>query len=267
MIAGSIAQLSYWYSGLADWLLIDPLNPAQIPFGTEFYLCVLWLNTGNERMIGHVEVEITSPSGEKPSLVATEGQDLAADPGSGYGVIFGGITLDEVGGYQAEVRLYSLEDSEKILLDVSKGVLVGDIIGSQVCPISGNFDINVVNEAGGDLDIVSKEIAFSPDSIAVIVGWAVCRCNHPSSVKLRLYVDEVQIAESGYVVDATYAPMIILIGLKAVSGTSICKLGCHNYVANPSRTIFSIYRPTIYQTGNPYTPPLAGIGIGSVKLA
>lgn len=225
------------------------INPSGLASKAELYLVdgisivatsgiIPFVSTGDHQPI-IFPVTMPMTEGEYPVWVDVLVENL---------LVFAGIGTEEV----------------KIIM----GEFVEDIIGSQVSSAA----LETVIEPGGDYDIVSKSIAFSPDSIAVVVGWAVCSSKREwLELKLRLYVDNIQIAESGYlpwVWTLDQRPMIILIGLKAVSGTSVCKLGCHNYAAPDYYPDFerAIYISRSIVQGHYTTPPLAGIAIGSAKF-
>jgi hypothetical protein len=107
-IQGSIVGLTYWHQGLPDWLELNPQSLSQLARGTDLYLAVWWLNTGDTNIHGHVDLEVTLPEQSKMVIEATQNQDMLASPGNGYGVVFDKITLSQIGSYQGQVTLSSL---------------------------------------------------------------------------------------------------------------------------------------------------------------
>jgi len=103
--AGHIADIMYWYEGLANWMHLDPANPPSAPQDTELHLAVYWVNDGNAPISGHVDLTITRPDSTTVSPEDVLNQDQSAPPGSGWGVQFAPVTLDQMGSYQARATL------------------------------------------------------------------------------------------------------------------------------------------------------------------
>jgi hypothetical protein len=95
----------YWYPGLPDWALLYPDSPPSVPGGTEFHLALNWLNNGSVSVRGHVDLTVTRPDGSQMVPPAVLNQDNVAAPGSGWGVQFAPITLDQAGSWTARAVL------------------------------------------------------------------------------------------------------------------------------------------------------------------
>ena len=105
---GAITGLIYWHQGLSAWLGLSPSSPPQLAQGSELYLAVCWVNTGNADLCGHIDLKVIFPDQSKKVVAATQNQDLSASPGNGWIVAFDKVTLSQVGNYQAEITLSSL---------------------------------------------------------------------------------------------------------------------------------------------------------------
>ncbi len=112
-----IFEIDYWIDGMASWEIIwsdstgpvpvGPPNysdrPAQV--GEDMYFSIAWFNTGAVAVTGHVDLELTSPSGTKYDLNAYSGQDRTQNPNSGTFVGFSGHLLNEAGTWQIKATL------------------------------------------------------------------------------------------------------------------------------------------------------------------
>lgn len=110
MPAGNIATVLYWYPGLGTWVDLATGVP-EVPASTEFAVACGWINTGALRAAGHVDAIVTKPDGTQVTLLATEGQDLVADPGSSKTVGFRAIVFDQPGDYQGEFVLKMMDEA------------------------------------------------------------------------------------------------------------------------------------------------------------
>ena len=109
--------------------------------------------------------------------------------------------------------------------------------------------------AGTDFDLATCTTNFAATSRAVASGATWIRQGYPNSLKVRLYMDGVQVAESEFVV--LYA-LRMLQGTAALSGSKIVKIAVHNY--NAADVDFLSNAPG---TGQPI---IMGVMVGSIKL-
>ena len=110
--------------------------------------------------------------------------------------------------------------------------------------------------AGSDIDLVSVTPTFDASSMAVAVGVTrVYAMEVADKHKIRLYMDAVQVAESGFV---TYWVVYVVVGTRALSGAKVCKMSAHNYDSSARYLWF----PCGDAVGNKIP---AGIGVGSIK--
>ena len=110
--------------------------------------------------------------------------------------------------------------------------------------------------AGSDYDLTSLTQAYDSSSLmllyACVFGWAVT-----SSIKIRLYADGVQKAESSYL--NVGGSVVMLTSYASLSGSKTVKISAHNYTgAGVTLYLFAAY-------GTP-KPVIANIHAGSVKV-
>ena len=115
IVAGRIWHVDYWYEGLDAWRdletdFVPPKVGAEIHFGPR------WVNDGNIALTGHVDMEITSPTGVKHTPYAVLNQDMKTDPRSGFGVQFEPLLIDEAGEWGVRVVL-KVEGSPSVIAD------------------------------------------------------------------------------------------------------------------------------------------------------
>ncbi len=138
------------------------------------------------------------------------------------------------------------------------GSLAEDTTGSaetaETAGFAGGFwDSVQVNE---ETTLATVTPTFDASSMAVAVGHAGCAAATGNKLKVGLYMDGVKVAESGYV-PAGVDTNIVLIGTKAMSGATVCKLTVDNPGGNSS-----LYGG-VKETGSPMHWV---IGVGSIKL-
>ncbi len=104
---------------------------------------------------------------------------------------------------------------------------------------------------------VTKTQTYASASLAVGVAVTWIAPDTASAVKVRLIMDGVQVAESGYI--AVSEQFQIVIGTKALSGSKDCSCQVHNYSAG---TV--VIRSISGAAGT--MPEGAGIVIGNVKV-
>ena len=112
-----IPEIDYWVEGMPGWGIIwsDPAGPVPVgppnyssrpaEVGEAMYLLVYWFNTGDVTVTGHVDLELTAPSGAKYNLTAYLNQDETQNPNSGIGVGFNPFTLNEAGTWSLKTKL------------------------------------------------------------------------------------------------------------------------------------------------------------------
>jgi len=141
--------------------------------------------------------------------------------------------------------------------------LAEDILGSQMCALTeeysgGNsFYRNDAIGAGADFEFVALTQAYDASSLAVGVGVFDVETNTADTIKVRLFMDGVQVAESAFLL---VDPLLyILMATRALSGTVECKLEAHNYGGGES---------TFYIMGRMNGDIVSAvIAVGSVKIA
>ena len=92
------------------------------------------------------------------------------------------------------------------------------------------YELWTTLDADADLDLVDKTDTYDADSLAVASAvLAAVQAQVADEMKIRLYMDGVQVAESGFVTAAKAS--YTLIATRALSGEDECKIGVHNYGA------------------------------------
>lgn len=104
IISGYLFDPLYWYEGLDSWkeLVTEYIPPDK---GTEINFAPGWVNDGNVAVMGHIDIEATSPTGVKHAPSAIDGQDQTKTPGHGKIVSFNSILLNEAGTWSLRVVL------------------------------------------------------------------------------------------------------------------------------------------------------------------
>ncbi|GAJ12171.1 unnamed protein product [marine sediment metagenome] len=147
-----IFEIFYWVEGMATWGTIwsDPTGPVPVPspnysgrpakVGEEMYLGVWWYNNGEVTVTGHVDLELTAPSGAKHVLSASSGQDETQDPNSGAASVFNPFTLNEAGTWSLKATLSHAGDTldeETTSFPVEVPAKIPTIISITVSPKTG----------------------------------------------------------------------------------------------------------------------------------
>ncbi len=117
------------------------------------------------------------------------------------------------------------------------GTLVGgplseDVTGENGCTIapgggSGWYYMETGPPSGGDLELASKALTFNANSMAVGGAYFYGLADYSNSVKLRLYMGGVQVAESIYI--PPEVDNVVTTGTRALSGLQTCKAALHGY--------------------------------------
>ncbi len=104
IVDGHILVVYYWVEGMVSWedLTAYPY-PAKV--GDDIHLAVVWVNDGFSAVVGHVDAQLTSPRLYSYLPDAVLNQDRSANPGSGYGVQFAPVSLNESGSWEFYGRL------------------------------------------------------------------------------------------------------------------------------------------------------------------
>ena len=117
VIGGYLNEVGYWLDGMSAWETIwsDPTGPVPVDTpnysdrpafaGEAIYLSGNWFNIGTVEVTGHVDLELTAPSGLKYNLTAYHNQDRTMSPNRGAAVVFNAFTLSEAGSWQIKATL------------------------------------------------------------------------------------------------------------------------------------------------------------------
>jgi hypothetical protein len=122
------------------------------------------------------------------------------------------------------------------------------------------YSVPLQVNANSDLDLATCTTNFNATSRAVGSGFALGRMDTGSynKIKLRLYMNGTQVAESGYWADATAQVELKTVkGTAALSGSKIVKIALHCY-----GSLDILYSISNYAGG---VLPI-GVMVGSIKL-
>lgn len=110
----------------------------------------------------------------------------------------------------------------------------------------------------GDLDsFITKTDTFTAGSKAIAVFGGILFCSDLTSVKMRLFMNGVQVADSAYL--GIVPTQITLLGDRSLSGSMIVKVNCHNYTGTTTHLKwFSVDETTLLM--HPF------LAVGSVKI-
>lgn len=111
----------------------------------------------------------------------------------------------------------------------------------------------------GDVDIATLTQTYTAGSVAEAYGYILGTASGFNKLKLRLYMDGVQVAESAYIGSVNYFYLVVVNGYAALSGSKIVKIAVHNYDAG----IYTLLLAGGTATG---TACIAGVFSGSVKV-
>lgn len=115
---------------------------------------------------------------------------------------------------------------------------------------------------GGDsADIVTLTQTYAAGALTEAYGWGIMVAGLSNQIKLRLYMDGVQVGESAYIL-YSFPGRVVVEGSKALSGSKIVKIVAHNYSGSAN----FIYLFTEGTTGGAPDKGYAGIFSGSVKV-
>lgn len=92
-------------------------TPPELDLNTIIALAIGWYNSGDEEFQGHVALDITKPDASVQTLIPVSGQDAEVDEGEAGEVVFGSVTLDQVGAYAGVATL--TEAGETDVLDTN----------------------------------------------------------------------------------------------------------------------------------------------------
>lgn len=141
------------------------------------------------------------------------------------------------------------------LIDDTSGTEASALTGTQT---TDHYALYQMIEQYEELDLVSKVLTFAAGSRAVAVGVAHCAAVNVNSLKGRLYMAGVEVAESAYLpVVGTASLCVTLVGIAALSGSQTCKLSIYSYEVERYLWVWGGK-----ESGHLIA---AGIGIGSIK--
>lgn len=117
------------------------------------------------------------------------------------------------------------------VLGTYMSTLTDDIFGSSYCgiatPTLGGYYYALSMNSGTDLTLATLTQNYAANSRAVGVGVANGQGFATSSIKLRLFMNGVLVAESGYLVPPAITYFVI--GSAALVGSNTCTVIAHNY--------------------------------------
>ncbi len=190
------------------------------------------------------------------------------------------VTLDPINdivaaGYYAATTLHDVDGNLAVgniksgvtifgFLGTLSSTLAEDIVASSITALTGAAGLTTMYYlsqavgSGAGVDLVSNTSIFDANSMAVAVGYVYCWCGVANAIKVRLYMDGVQVAESAYLTGSP-AANIIVVGTKALSGSKICKVTAWNYAVGSQNIALcaAIVSGAIIA---------CGIGVGSIKV-
>lgn len=134
---------------------------------------------------------------------------------------------------------------------------LGSAAATEVTATEVGWNEHYLVPANDDVDVATKTQTYDPSSLAVAVGQGYFGCNGAEAIKLRLYMEGTQVAESGWAAQNASTPLLV-IATRALSDEKTCKIALHDYSGTSKWGIFAAYAE------GDSCP--AGIGIGSVKL-
>ena len=145
------------------------------------------------------------------------------------------------------------------------GPIVDDIEAAQVTALTatqaGTYFVHYYLLADAEeYEVATKTQSYSANSRAVAVGFMHGSQQFAGNMTAKLYMDGVQMAESGQLVAAgSGSSPHMLTGIKALSGSKICKIIVKNTRAGTN---------FVYIASGPISGSVAaaGVAIGSVKL-
>jgi len=141
--------------------------------------------------------------------------------------------------------------------------LAEDVLGTEFSATSTNAATGARRGhymiGGADETLVTKTLTFAALSRAVAVGVGSFSVDNAGDFfKIRLFMDGVQMAESGYLGQDN--DPIVLVGTKALSGSKTCYISAHNYSGSGN----SLYIHGCYRVS--HRKEAVVIGIGSIKI-
>ncbi len=111
--------------------------------------------------------------------------------------------------------------------------------------------------AGTEYEIATTTDTYAADSLAIAFAFVSAReASTSNTKKFRLYMDGVQVAESGFV--SLTGDVYLVSGNRALSGSTICKCTVWCYTTTGNLAFGGV--------GTNGSPCAGAIGIGSVKL-
>ncbi len=180
-------------------------------------------------------------------------------------------------GYHAGAASLTAVDADLATGNIKSGVTIFGVLGTYAQTLSqdlvasaitaltgifsdGFFNCDAAIGANAEVDIATTTNVFNAASMAVGVGfWGNTGAQFINSLKCRLYMDGVQVAESAFLASAA-TTNIILIATKALSGNKIVKTTVKESAGAPC---------LLYIGGGVPVGAVAsaGVAVGSIKVA
>lgn len=162
-------------------------------------------------------------------------------------IIVGATIFGKVGAASPGTATHDIEDNTT------------GVTGAGANPTSITYRMEGV-AAGADYDLASMTQTYAAGSLAEAYGFALIWEGTASTWKLRLYMDGVQAAESGYLTSAGAFELMFVMGNAALSGSKIVKVSAHNYSGGALNLLIAGARNV-----NP-RQDVSGVFAGSVKV-
>jgi hypothetical protein len=174
-------------------------------------------------------------------------------------------------GYYAATTL-SAVDGDLAVGNIKNGVTIfgflGTYAGTPAEDILGSASTAITDSAAGsqykassiaassDLTLATLTQNYAANSRAIATGFQNGAASLANTIKLRIFMDGVQVTESAYVSDV-HGNHIVM-GSAALSGSKVCYFSAHNYDAGAARILW---------TGSYAAGVVAAmISVGSVKI-
>jgi hypothetical protein len=138
---GEIYDMRYWHEGLSGWRLLEG---AEIPVGRPVHFSCAWVNRSTVAMVGHVDLFVVLPSGERVQIPAAKRQDETALPQNGWIVEFSPVVFERGGNHRASAVLTGWEPS----------LLQKKVLDEKTVPFSVPFPAPVRTPMGRILDLL-----------------------------------------------------------------------------------------------------------------
>lgn len=139
----------------------------------------------------------------------------AVDADLAVGNIKSGVTIFGVLGTYTQVATHDIAG-------IGYTALIANSVGVSMHEYSANI------LTGADLDLASLTQTYAAGCLAEAYGYALTGPDNNNTLKLRLYMNGTQVAESSWIAGSKYQ-WIRVNGSAALSGSKIVKIAIHNY--------------------------------------